>query len=58
VDTQTFIIFSLVVDVILIITMILPWLHERDDWHALFWAQVRLALPVAVGWHFSNCRNS
>jgi hypothetical protein len=54
VDTQTFIIFSLVVDVILIITMILPWLHERDDWHALFWAAGQAGITCGSGLAFQQ----
>lgn len=53
-DTQTFIIFSLVVDVILIITMILPWLHERDDWHALFWAAGQAGITCGSGLAFQQ----
>ncbi|WP_189356272.1 putative bifunctional diguanylate cyclase/phosphodiesterase [Undibacterium squillarum] len=45
-ETQSFILLSLAVDVVLIAALLLPWLHERKESHALFWAAGQAALTA------------
>lgn len=46
VEAQSFVLLSLAVDVVLVAALLLPWLHERKESHALFWAAGQAALTA------------
>lgn len=48
VDSQSFILFSLVADFLLVAVLLFPWLRDRNEWHALFWAIGQTALSTGT----------
>ncbi|MGK5023381.1 putative bifunctional diguanylate cyclase/phosphodiesterase [Janthinobacterium sp. RB2R34] len=44
--SQTYILFSLAADTILIVILLFLWARQRSEWHALLWAVGQLALSL------------
>ncbi len=47
-DSQTYILFALAVDVILGVVLVFLWLRQRDELHAIFWAVGQLSLTAGT----------
>ena len=44
--SQTYILFSLAADAILIAILLFLWVRQRSEWHALLWAGGQLSLSL------------
>ena len=49
-DLQLYVLLTLVVDIVLIVILVFPWLKDRHSWHALSWAigQASMSLGIAT----------
>ena len=45
---QTYILFSLAADAILIVILLFLWFRQRSEWHALLWAGGQLSLTIGT----------
>lgn len=55
---QTYILFSLAADAILIAILLFLWARQRSEWHALLWAGGQLSLTIGTASWFLGTQSS